>query len=153
MKAKSPLFYCIVFASVFILAGCKNVLNFMTGGTDEAPFWISTPDFIRELDGNSPGCFKFDFYNKADMKTCDIDVRFEVADPISSHFLREGTCSVLIDTEIFPDECMTLVIPLEDFTYAAPGENMELIRFFIARINYEDGSTWKDSYGQFDVMR
>ena len=119
------------------------------------PFIITKPVFeIRER----PNYFKyagivFNLLNHSETIVEKVIVSFMLFDARTQNNPFIGSNNFVIGKwdMVLPNENKEIIISLDRFIYIAPTEPYLIDFFFVAEIQYVDGSTWSDKYGKFRV--
>ena len=150
----------IFLALAVLLTACADISGIIVDlppptPTEMPPFVVTRPVFeITER----PFYFKyagivFKFLNNSGNIVERITVSFMLFDAQTqdSPFIGSNKFEIRISDTVFPNENKEIIISLDRFIYIAPREPCLINFFYIAEIQYVDGSVWQDKYGKFRV--
>jgi hypothetical protein len=119
--------------------------------TSNPPYIITKP--VCEI-SERPGVFthagiSFYFLNTSNQDIAGITVSFMVfdAETQESPFIGSNIFKIKKLDTIQVNENKEIVISLDKYIYIAPSEPYLIDFFYIAEIQYADGSTWQDPHG------
>ncbi|AEE16750.1 hypothetical protein [Treponema brennaborense] len=135
-----------VFLIILIAAGCKMDAS--------APYVISKPVCkIGAQDGicRFAGVF-FDFYNASAKTVSAIEIHCMIyADSGGKNpFIGSNSIRSRFERPIAPQELKNLCAVLDAYITVIPEKPYIVDQFFIAKIEYTDGSTWTDTFGIYE---
>ena len=112
-------------------------------------FSISVPSYKAGAHDNAcilGGVF-FDFYNKAGVEVSSIEVRMNVYDKKNNQpaFPGIGTITAKIKQPVSGFQKKSFCISLDEYITVA--SDLMVDHFYVSRVNYKDGSEWKDYFG------
>ena len=129
--------------SVFFLSGCKGY------SLDSIPYLISG-DFVMEDDSTDYSICGVDFYllNKSEKEIRKINIVFYLFDQ-DGEPACECMNKISAETElsVLPGESSRFCMSLDSFMNSFPENYLFVDYLYLAKIEYEDGSTWEDPYG------
>lgn len=147
MVAKKILPLALVGAVCLALAGCKVL------GPDDPPYVISKPVSVA---GSHAELYNFagvelTFYNKSDKTIQNITIQCIVydADTKLNPCIGSNILKLKYSGAINPNESVPMIISLDKYLYVAPAKAFLIDFFFIASIEYSDGSSWEDENGVY----
>ena len=146
---KSSVKISIVSFLLLIAAGCtqesRNLL--------EPEFTVSAPVYksAAEDDRCMTGGVYFDFYNRAETDVVALEVRMNVyeADTGKSAFLQGAQITSESEVYIGTGERRNMCISLDSYITSAPKAPYVIDQFYVRRIEYADGSVWRDDAGLY----
>lgn len=90
----------------------------------------------------------FTFYNSSSKVISDFSVSFRLYDSEGENPFIGSNCVSSTNKEIIgPNSTSEVVVSLDDFITVMPEEPYQIDYFYVTRIHYSDGSSWKDEYG------
>jgi hypothetical protein len=138
--------YAMCFILGFTLLSCVSE-------SEPPPFVIGKPVCIIAA---KPGYYafggiEFEFLNISDKKISGMNISFMVydADTRRNPFIGSNLIKLRFGGDIAPHESKKLIISLDNYMYAAPVKPYIIDFFYIAEINYADGSRWEDTAGVY----
>jgi hypothetical protein len=122
---------------------------------ESPPYIISVPEcFIAE---KAPYYYvagiEFDFQNSSEKDIYGITVSCTVYDEEKKEnpFIGTNVITVAFDGNIPAREKKRLIIALDPYIFVVPRKPYLVDYFYIAAIQYRDGSLWEDPYGVYHV--
>ena len=147
MVSKRILPLALVGTVCLSLAGCKAL------DPDDPPYVISKPVSVA---GSHAGFYNFagvelTFYNKSDKTIQNITTQCIVydADTKLNPCIGSNILKLKYSGAINPNESVPMIISLDKYLYVAPTKAFLIDFFFIASIEYSDGSFWEDENGAY----
>lgn len=147
IKSFLKLSICVLI--LFVMAGCaENTVDVRT-----PLFSVTKPVYKSnsEDDRCALGGVYFDFYNKADCCVTYIEIRMNVYDKKTGKaaFTGYGTIKSEISVVIKSGEIHQMCIPLDQYITVVSKDGYLIDRFYVSRIEYEDGKVWLDELGLY----
>lgn len=128
---------------LFFLPGCKGF------SLDSIPYIISG-DFVMEEDSSDYSICGVDFYlvNKGEKEIRKINIVFYLFDQDGEPAYEcRSKISAEAELSIMPGENSRFCMSLDSFMNSIPENPLFVDYLYLARIEYEDGSTWDDPFG------
>ena len=145
---------CAVFLYGFVILCASSCSENQKRISITSPlFSVTRPEYKSntEDDRCKIGGVYFDFYNKADSAVVFMQVRMNVYENRGGNqaFLGQGT--IVSDSEIVIEigETKQMCIPLDEYITVVPKGKYFIDQFYVSRLEYEDGSVWKDEFGLY----
>ena len=158
MKSKTNLFWAsktgiiltaviifiVTFGGSLILGGCSNEI-------ESVPYAISRPEYKSGENRNicKMGGIYFDFLNKKSVQVERIKVCFTAISETSNTFTSKNTIEHEIEVKIGSGKMKHLCIPLDDYIFASPPDDLVVAPFYVSEIYFSDGSVWQDRFGTY----
>jgi hypothetical protein len=140
---------CLLALAAGFLISCDMLV------TSNPPYVITKP--VCEI-GERPGLFTyagivFKFLNTSEKDIDNITVSFMLFDAQTqgSPFIGSNIFKIKKLDAVQANENKEIVISLDKYMYIAPSEPYIVDFFYIAEIQYADGSTWEDANGIYRV--
>jgi hypothetical protein len=115
------------------------------------PYVITQPVCVA---GERPGFYRYagiELYisNTSDIAISELTVSFALFDAETGKnpFAGSNKFSLTLRGTVMPYDKKELIIPLDDYLYLAPRRPFIIDFFYIAKIEYADGSVWTDNHG------
>jgi hypothetical protein len=139
------LLWIIGVCSVLILASCKLIAD------SAPPYVVSKPgSYCVEKSGYYVFAgIEFSFLNTSEKAVTDITVSCMVFEPetLRNPLIGSNIIKTSFAGYIPGGRKKDLIISLDPYIYAAPEKPYIIDFFYIARIVYDDGSSWEDPNG------
>jgi len=158
MKSKPQAFWSskagiILVGVIIFLATFFGALFFgsCTTNFDDVPYAVSKPVYKSGENRNicKMGGIYFDFLNKKNAEAESITVCFTATSETSNTFISRNTIEHKLEESVGSGKMKSLCIPLDDYIFAAPPEDLTVDPFYISEICFSDGSVWKDRFGTY----
>ncbi len=128
----------------FVLSSCMNI--------QEIPYVITEPQCkIGQLENNynfSGVCFTI--YNNSNKAIKKIECTYTVFDADGDNPFIGSNCLISKFNDIIaPNDNREIIISLDKYMNYIPEEPFLIENFYVSKIEYSDGTVWKDSFGAF----
>ncbi|MDR0909112.1 MAG: hypothetical protein LBM77_05040 [Spirochaetaceae bacterium] len=145
---RKSILYSIVIV-LFVLSFSACPMN------ETPPYVVSVPQCLvgsKESYYQFAG-IEFEFLNASDKTISAIHISCRVYDAETERnpFIGSNQINVSFDENIEAGVKKKLIITLDPYIYNAPEEPYLIDFFYIAKIEYADGSKWEDAYGTYHV--
>lgn len=134
--------------TAFISGACSRLWDITA-----PPYKITKP--VYRLAGpddicNLGGVF-FDFYNRSQKKIVFIETKMQLMDSLTGFpaFANTGLISTGSYCQLQSGDSKNLCISLDDFLSESPVQNLLIENFYVSKIEYADGTMWKDLLGVY----
>lgn len=139
----------LLIISSFILLSCSQIESY-----GEYPeFTISEPEYVSGSVENfcKLGGILFSFYNKSPKRIEELQVKMSVYNPETKTcaFINVGVITSTLCSSINSGETRQLCISLDDYITVIPNDGYLIDLFYVSKILYADGSSWKDALGVY----
>lgn len=136
--------FLAAFFGALLLGGCASNI-------DEVPYAVSRPVYKSGENRNicKMGGIYFDFLNKKNVQAESITVCFTATSESSNTFISKNTIEHTLEESIGSGKMKNLCIPLDDYIFAVPPEDLLIDPFYISEIKFSDGSVWRDKFGAY----
>lgn len=151
-KASAYVFICVI---LNVMTSCsQNVLEVQNNSDGPSPkFSITEPVYKSNSEDSrcAIGGVYFDFYNKASCDVVFMEVRLNVYDKKTrkNAFTGHGTIVSGNECHVKVGAKKNMCVPLDDFITVISDAGYLIDQFFISRIEYSDGSVYKDIFGTY----
>ena len=128
---------------LFFISGCK------TYSLDSLPY-VMTGDFVMEENAADYSICGVDIFllNKSEKAMKKINIVFFLFDQDGEPASEcRSKISLEIERKIPSEEKDSFCISLDNFMNSIPSGPLMVDYLYLAKIEYEDGSTWEDPYG------
>ena len=128
---------------ILMVAGCKAYAQ------DTIPYVISA-DFLMEDNASEYSICGVNIYllNKSEKEMKAVNIVFFLFDKDGEPAYEcRNKISVEVEQDLLEGEDSNFCISLDKYMNAVPSEALQVDYLYLAKIEYEDGSSWEDPYG------